>query len=44
MGMGDNEAEERARRSASVGIILFLDAQAISGCRAPDDPAGEVKP
>ena len=23
---------------------MYFDAQAIPGCRAPEDPAGEVKP
>jgi hypothetical protein len=25
-------------------LFLFLDAQAIAACRAPENPAGEVKP
>jgi hypothetical protein len=39
MAIRDWDPEGRARRSA----IMFI-ALAIPGCRAPEDPAGEVKP
>jgi hypothetical protein len=41
MGKGETDCEKRARRSAS---NRNFDAQASPGCRAPEDPAGEVKP
>jgi len=44
MVMGEWDSEERARRNASRCAADVFDAQAIPGCRAPEDPAGEVKP
>jgi hypothetical protein len=45
MVKGDRDPKGRAYRNTSIGSQYFkLDAQAISGCRAPEDPAGEVKP
>jgi hypothetical protein len=40
---GKKDSEPGARFVFSI-CSLQSDAQAIAGCRAPEDPAGEVKP
>jgi hypothetical protein len=41
---GKKDSNSSAQSVAGICRDLKFDARAISACRAPEDPAGEVKP